>query len=278
MKLTNKNGLPEAIFRAVNKQKHEKNGYSVSELLQPIQLTVLKHRHEEKIEEDVSDRIWALFGSSLHYVLAQNSDENALSEEYITFEKAGAKVSGTFDYYENEVLYDFKVTSAYSIIYGDRKSDWGQQLNMYRCLLESKGFKVKELKIVAFLRDWSKSKALQGGDYPDNNVMIIPIDIDRSITLDAMISRAAEIEGYKDAEELPPCTPTDTWEKPTVYAVMKKGRKSAIKLYSDKKEADERAEKEKGYVEIRQGEKVRCKEYCPVNKFCKQYKEYTEIK
>jgi hypothetical protein len=54
--------------------------------------------------------------------------------------------------------------------------------------------------------------------------------------------------------------------------VKREGRKTAIRVFKTIEEATELAEKEKGYVETRQGEYTRCAEnFCGVAKWCAQY-------
>ena len=74
-------------------------------------------------------------------------------------------------------------------------------------------------------------------------------------------------------DALPVCSPEERWEKPTTYAVMKKGRKSAVRVLDNEVDAEQMAA-DKGaghYVEVRHGESARCVDYCPVNTYCNQY-------
>jgi len=81
----------------------------------------------------------------------------------------------------------------------------------------------------------------------------------------------------------PECTLEEKWQRPTTYAVKKKGRKSAIRVFDNKLEAEleldtqeekakEKKKNEKFFIEERKGENVRCENYCVVNKFCPYYK------
>ena len=73
-------------------------------------------------------------------------------------------------------------------------------------------------------------------------------------------------------ETLPECSPEDRWMSETIYAVMRDGRKTAIRVFKTIEEATELAEKEKGYVETRLGEPKRCTgNYCGVAQWCDQY-------
>ena len=84
--------------------------------------------------------------------------------------------------------------------------------------------------------------------------------------------------GYFSAamdEELPECNADDRWQREATYAVMKEGRKTAVKLFDNQQAADEFAvTKEKHYVQARPSEPVRCTgNYCGVNKWCSQYRQ-----
>jgi len=78
-------------------------------------------------------------------------------------------------------------------------------------------------------------------------------------------------------EDLPVCTPEERWERPTKYAVQKKGRKSALRLLDSQEDAEKYIDDHglavpTHYIEVREGESVRCESYCNVNKFCNFYK------
>jgi hypothetical protein len=157
------------------------------------------------------------------------------------------------------------------------KSSWHKQLNVYAYLVrKAKDQTVKKLQIVALLRDWVRRKAEQGGDYPSAPIVVIDIPLWSDEKQDAYVESQIKmhIEATNTDQPLISCTSEEMWEKPTVYAVMKKGRKSAVRLYKTEPEAEERAEKEGSNhsVEVRKGEKTRCKgDWCGVSKWCDQY-------
>jgi hypothetical protein len=63
------------------------------------------------------------------------------------------------------------------------------------------------------------------------------------------------------------------WERPSKFAVMKKGQKKAVKLCDTEWNAEEYIGDNKGlYIELRPGERTRCKSYCIVQNHCPQYK------
>ena len=79
------------------------------------------------------------------------------------------------------------------------------------------------------------------------------------------------------AKELIKCTPKEMWRKEDVFAVMKDGRKSALRLLPTMEKAkqylkDNNMVENKGCCIVhRLGENVRCNHYCSVNKFCDQF-------
>jgi hypothetical protein len=94
------------------------------------------------------------------------------------------------------------------------------------------------------------------------------------------------VERILEHEQDPPrdCTSEERWQKPTIYALMKQGRKTSVKneetmgaleLYAIGKGFVEDDEdfvlKPQYYVEVREGEYTRCKlegGYCPARHFC----------
>jgi len=66
--LTNKHDIPEVFFKACLIDKHVTRGdISTTQLIDAPQIRRLRAEHD--IEEDVSDRIWMLFGTAVHHVL-----------------------------------------------------------------------------------------------------------------------------------------------------------------------------------------------------------------
>lgn len=287
MILTNKYGVPATIEAAVRNDSYSKGAadYSVTELLNPPRLTLLKQRNFDEIEEDVSERIWMLLGKSVHAILDAANVQNALQEERISCEIGGRKISGASDLYHDRTISDYKVTSAWTQVYGSRTAEWTEQLNYYAYLFRSIGFEVNRLEIVCIFRDWSASKALAGGDYPQSPIAVIPVDLwDFEMQEAGLISR---IESLKENEmkrdsDLEECGPAEMWEKPAVYAVMKSGRKSSVRNFDSREEAhkfiEENPDKAKLSIQERPGARTRCESYCPVSAFCSQYKKYVEGK
>lgn len=277
MQLTNKYNLPAPLKSALRRDLYHHPGHiSVTGLIQPPQLRQLSIRYDDQIVEDVSDRIWMLLGNAVHDVLERADTTNSLQEERLETEVMGWKITGKADLWDDNTVSDYKITSVWAGINGV-KPEWEAQLNMYGLLYEQNTFTVDALQIVAIYRDWSKGKAKQGGDYPAVPAQVLPVE--RWPVDDAELFLQTRVQVHKDAEdledeELPECTAEERWEKPTTYAVMKEGRKSAVRVFDTEKQVQDYIMDyggAKNYIETRPGRSVRCEEYCPVRDFCHQY-------
>jgi hypothetical protein len=276
MKITNTYGLPQSLVNAVSFDGHKKGaGFSVTEILKPIRMIWLTRRHEDVLTEDASSRIWALLGSAIHSILERNADKNSLQEQYLTHTVNGVEVSGSPDLLDsNGLLSDWKITSVWGRVYGSRIKEYTEQLNCYAWLYGKHGFTVKKAEVVAIYRDWSKGKSYTDND-PASNVERIEIELWPADMQEAfVINRIDDIMRQKDQPDntLPLCTAAEKWEKKDVFAVMKKGRKSAVRLHDTRAAADAMVAEGKGdEVILRKGECTRCSEYCAVNMLCSTY-------
>lgn len=284
MHITNKNNLPEPIYRAVLHNSYTGNPdkffASVTGLLKGVKQFVLEKRYQEELEEDASDRIWSLMGSAMHTVLERSvdkEDEDILAEKRFSAVVDGEILSGGIDLYENETIYDFKFTSVFSYTNSTRLAEWTKQLNMYAYLYQKFGYEVTSIKVLAIYRDWQKSRYLC--KRPDE---LYPRQVEE---IDVPLWDLAETEAYikqrfaliKEALELPddmiePCTFEERWEEEPRYAIMKPGNQRATKVFTDKEEAESylnnMKDKDSFMLEHRQGLPRKCQEYCPVSAYC----------
>jgi hypothetical protein len=288
MRLTNHANLPAAIVNAVKNDPYDAGAcdISVTKLIGPPQIRVLERKHRDELEEDVSDRIWSLIGQIGHGIL-ERAETAALTEQRLFADINGWRLSGQFDRLtidDDGTLSDYKFTSVWAVADG-AKPEWEAQLNVLRWLAAENGYPViRQLSIIAILRDWSKGKAKQGEPYPQHQVKVVPVRLwsleDARQYIQARIALhklAEECEAHSDP--LPRCTEEERWEKPTTFAVRKPGRKTAIKLYDNEDDALAHVNTVPlGYVEYRQGESVRCADYCAVAPFCAQRRFELELR
>ena len=277
MKLTNKHGLPQALYSALSNDLYVKHGHiSVTGLIQPPRIRQLTQRYADQIEEDAADGIWRLLGSAVHDIL-QRAETDGIQEQRLSMDVLGWKVTGQADLMEGGVLSDYKVTSVWAAI-GGVKPEWEAQLNCYAALMIDHGITVQDAQIVCIYRDWSKGRAKQGGDYPRIPAGVMRVRLwdwhDAIEYMEDRVRKHQVAESLPD-DALPVCSPEERWEKPTTYAVMKKGRKSAVRVLDNEADAEQMvADKGAGhYVEVRHGESIRCTDYCPVNTWCNQYRD-----
>ncbi len=276
MIITNKYNLPETIVKAASYNfKPKEDRYSVTDVVNPPLVRHLRIKHWDEIKEDISSKLWLILGSSVHSLLEKNTPEDSFQEEKltakVTTDKGIVTVVGKSDLWEKEIISDWKITSVYSFLMGE-KPEWEAQLNIYAWLWSMQGFNVNKLQVNAILRDWSQFKAIQDKDYPKIPFMQTDIPLwDKKTTYLYILNRI----GLHQMTPPPECTPEEKWQKPTQYALKKKGAKRAIKLYNTQLEADLESDiKGKDYyVEERLGQNMRCENYCNVNEFCPYYKK-----
>ena len=270
------------IYEALKNDKYDRGAadYTPSSLNQPAYQRRMMDEYDSI--ENASEKIFALLGTSVHHMVelaAEFNDEYVSERRYygtIETDYGDKKVGAQIDLYNTDTnaIYDMKVTSAYSAIKGEPKSDWVAQLNVCRwCVNADTGNLPESLTIVAILRDWSKLQALRDRSYPRQQVVKIPVPLwTLEKTRNWIRSRINLIERYRSQPltDCAPCTDEEVWAKPTKWAVMKSGKTRAVKLYDNNDDAANHAKGEGNlYVEKRKGERVRCQAYCPVSQHCK---------
>ena len=287
MEITNNFGLPEFVVDALTFSTYSRGDAQISgtQLIDSPRVVQLQKQFADEQKKDAVDFVWSRFGTGMHTMFEESlkaAESEAITEERLFTDWRGWKLSGAIDVQEvhedGVIISDFKVTSVWSVIYD--KTSWHDQLNVYAYLVrKAKGQAVKKLQIVTLLRDWSRRKAEQESSYPNAPIVVIDIPLWSNEKQDEYVD--SQMQKHIDAEfdstteqTLIACTPEEMWEKPTVYAVMRKGRKSAIKLFPTEAEAQDRLVglDNTHYVETRAGEKTRCLgDWCNVSQWCDQY-------
>jgi hypothetical protein len=289
LKLTNKHNLPQTFVNVLKRPTYSKGraNLSVTQLINSPKIVALTARFQDELEEDVADMVWSIFGSAVHAVLEHGKDPHHVIEERIHTEVDGWRISGAVDLQiKNEdgtiSIRDYKTTSAWAVM--SDKVEWEYQLNIYAYLVEkAKNVPVRDLGIVAIIRDWNRRDAATRDGYPEAPIKELPIELwpleqRESFVLHRIAKHSACEFAMEAGEALPKCTPEEMWERPTVYAVRKKGGVRAKSLHKTEAEADAAVQKlGKDYeVEVRPGERVRCANFCPVNTYCQQWRDYQD--
>lgn len=284
--LTNALNLPEPIVQAIANDPYNAGeaDISVTRLIAPPRKVELERRHADEITEDAADRIWSLVGQIGHGII-ERAASDGIQEHRLFMKRKGWIISGQFDRLKGGGLIDYKFTSVWTVKEGV-KPEWEQQLNLLRLLSEDNGYPITGLQIVAIFRDWSAMKA-KIGDHPPKQVAVLDVPVwSREYAKQFLDAR---IEAHQKArKELPLCTDEERWHRPDTWAVMKEGRKSALRVLPSELDAQEWClsndhawisaatgafELRTGYsIERRPGSDTRCELYCNASAFCEQFK------
>jgi hypothetical protein len=246
---TNREGLPLSICRAIDLALDSYEGprpglldriVSVTDLIQPVRIQILKRTHRDEIVEDYADLLWAMEGTALHSWIARanSMDDQWFNMRLECYYFRNWKLSGELDEYDpvSKTIRDFKRTSAWSVIRG--KDEWAAQLNIYAWLMERchptlYATKVEHLEVHAMCRDWSEHNTKVKG-YPQSQHVTIEIPMWGYEATEAFIEdRISALEAGILA--LPLCTDEERWKSGKIYK--------------------------------------RCAKYCAVRDFCTQFKE-----
>ena len=279
MKVANKLNLPAAFVNAVSTTRHNAAGcFSATTLNKGAKEIILSDRHFDEIEVDAADQVWAVWGTAVHALLESQPDNN-FHEEYFKVQVSNSYVTGQVDSYdmENATIYDWKTASVWKVQFADFE-DWRRQGMTYAWLLQQSGLEVKKCRFVALLKDHSKTKAKTDSSYPQSPVFIYEFDVtpeDMAETRDRILNKVLEIEAAYELEDdfIEPCSAEERWADGEKWAVMKNGRKTAIKLFDNEADADAMAG-EMGnayYVEHRPAISRKCLDYCNCKEFCSFY-------
>ena len=280
MKVTNKFNLPAAFVNAVSTTRHNAAGcFSATTLNKGAKEIILTDRHFDEITVDAADSVWAVWGTAVHALLESQPDNN-FHEEYFKVPVSNSYVTGQVDSYdmENGVINDWKTASVWKVQFNDF-TDWRRQGLTYAWLLQQSGLEVKKCRFVALLKDHSKTKAKTDSSYPQSPVFIYEFDVtaaDLEETAARILAKVQEIESaYKlDDDAIEPCSAEERWADGEKWAVMKNGRKTAVKVFDNQLDADAMAG-EMGnayYVEHRPAISRKCGDYCNCKDFCNFYK------
>jgi hypothetical protein len=281
MQITNRLNLPAGLVKAVSTERHNAQGcLSATTLIQGVKQIILTDRYWDALEDDVADRIWAIWGTAVHSLL-EHEGENDFTEQEMSHKLENITITGRIDNYDmrNAVVTDYKTASVNKVKFNDF-TDWYMQGMVYAWLLTRNKFPVERCRFIALLKDHSKREALRDYQYPQNPVFLYEFPVTQAELFKTgtfIRSRVGEYEKYLTAADdaIPPCSAKERWDRPAKFAVKKEGRKTAVKLFDDKEAAEQRvAELGKGhFLECRAGESIKCQSYCLCRQFCNFYQQ-----
>lgn len=218
--LTNKYKLPEPIYQAILKDPYNSGGanITVTQLIRPPRPVQLMKRHESKLVEDISGRLWSMYGQLMHALLERALPEDQI--DYILERRLFAnvnnwRISGQFDLYERatQTLFDYKFVGAYAVKLALRegRQEWEEQLNCLAYLARLNGLPVKSVKIIGCIRDYSERVQEEG---------MAPIETINFTCWKPDVAEkfvAERVKLHQDAtlipdDKLPQCSRSERWE------------------------------------------------------------------
>lgn len=288
MRYTNKHDLPEEVvlWLKTDDYDYEEAVMSATMLMKPVRAIVLIKRYFDQIEKDVSDLIAQRYGTAIHDSFEKVKMPDAVQEQRFYSELNGQRISGKPDILKRieenlHRLKDIKSTSVWTYIYGSRDEDNRIQLSIYVWLLEKNGINMEpDADIIYAFTDWKRSDARRKEDYPDTRMIQKTLAIMSPDDTETYILHRLELINKANPlpdDDLPRCTKEELWAKDDTWAVMKKGRKSAVKVFDKRDDAYDMMDTNlKEYrVEHRLGKVNRCN-YCDASAFCNQFTEMAE--
>ena len=317
MKITNTTNisLPLAVWLANDEYDYvnKPNYISATTLIRPIKQTILSRRILSKDRVmDVSDFLASSLGTAIHDSIEKawstkagpilkslgypekvadrvvvNPTEEQLKQDIIPVyveqrhmkEIDGYIVGGKFDMVLEERLKDYKTTSVWSYIFGNKDEDYSLQGSIYRWIRPDI-IKDDYTDIQFIFTDWQRSAAKQKPDtYPQQRVLEYPVKLMEIVDTEKWIrARLRELSRYMNLPEdqIPPCTDKELWRSETVYKYYADPNKTerATKNFSTQLAANAHLnEKGKGIVIPVAGEVKACA-YCAAYDICKQKDAY----
>jgi hypothetical protein len=319
MKITNEQdiALPLAIWLLNDEYDYinNPNYISVTTLMKPIKQIVLAQRVPvEEQSLDLSELIASRMGTALHDSIEKAVNTNmskalrllgypksvidrvfvnptpeqlSLADDPIilwteqrTINRVGKwTVGGKFDLVADGIIQDYKSTSAYSWMYGNRNEDHRLQLSIYKWLNPDKiteGYGI----INYIFTDWMKSTAAQNPQYPPSRLMSKSLTLTEPHMIQIWIEhKLGLLDKYSKADEkdMPECTDEELWMSEPAYKYYADPTKTSgrsTKNFDTLAEANLHCfTKKVGIVKTIPGEPKRCG-YCPAFDVCKQKDRY----
>ena len=266
---TNKLNLPEVFNKVIKDKAPIDNRYSVTELLKPTREILLTRKYYNNLETDISDGITALFGSAVHKVFEENSEEN--SEVKIEVQIGEDTIVGIIDHISEDSIDDYKTCSVTKVMKKDFDNN-EDQIKIYAWMRFLKdGIITRKGKLYYLMKDWSKVKSATSSNYPQSPIYIHEFEI-RDSDYDYVENYIMNKLGEIHKGELIECSEIEKWYTGTEYAVYKNvGDKRASYVTKDEEDAHNYITNKLGGVgeiQVRKGENLKCKYYCLCNKYC----------
>ena len=228
MKITNEAGLPKAVYDWIVKTQGEYTkgdaDISVTELINPPRVRILKKRLKDKIVIDAEKLLNVTVGNCIHAGI-ENATKTGHAERRLSVTVDSWKLSGGMDHFEDGTLTDYKTANKWKTVLSDdgRIEEWEKQLNVYAHILRENDHPVSHLQIWAYFKDWNRGefgRYQKKGEifrpnlscgYPEAEWLSIPLVLWEPEKARAYIEERVKL--HRDAEDdLPECTRDEMWD------------------------------------------------------------------
>jgi len=272
--------IPTSIWSIYTKEYKllPENVIRVTELIgSPLKRKLLRENYEN-ISRRTTNFHYQIMGTMIHLLLELKEFQEILSEmkkaemlndermlllqakrllhlkekKQMELEVDNWKIVGEFDLFEDEIIYDYKVTSEFVITH-EKFDKYEKQLQVYRYMLEKKeGVKIKAIKNVFLLRDFSPLRSKL-----DSPLVIVEYPIWEDSKVEEFIAQRLKLH-----ESQPYCSDEDMMLRIN-YIV-------GNKRFSDEERAKEYA-KRVGKEIVKEVIPIGCLYFCEVADFCPQW-------
>jgi len=304
--------IPLALWAVYDEYDYndDPNAISTTTLMQPLRMILLGRKYKDcgKVIE-VSNLIGSRLGSAIHdsfekvltnekYVkdtlklmgynedmvnkIRINPEKDFTNYDMFIEQRTSKKIgkwslSGKFDMVFNFQVMDIKSTSVWTYMFGSNDDKYKLQMSIYRWLNQDK---IKQdTGIIHFIfTDWSKTKAYQDRQYPQDRVLSKEFKLLSLKETEIYIKdKLNQIEKYESKDTIPLCSDEDLWKESDIWKYYKKKNANrATKVYHTEEEAYQRlADEGKGEVRYFPGGVKRCN-YCNYTNVCSQYRDMKE--
>lgn len=140
-------------------------------------------------------------------------------EQRTTKDIEGFTVGGKFDFVADGLLHDFKTTSVYTYIHGDRDEEFIKQGSIYRWLNQDKILE-DVIRICYIFTDWSKAEAKRNPNYPQCRCISKDYQLLSLEETEAFIKKKLSVLNHywdKPDNEIPECNADELWLSKTQY-------------------------------------------------------------
>lgn len=247
MKLTNNHELPDYLVRWLEFDDYDyvEGVVSATGLLSSPRQIVLKERHHDILECDVSEFIARRVGTAIHNSFEDVPMPRIKKEKRVVCEIGEHKISGKYDMLKELThgihrIVDIKTTKVGNYAYATTLEEWKVQLSIYKYILEHDGWEIVDgewidrkaievdnfAEICLYFTDWNRGRSYSDKKYPQIAVGNTSTPLFAEEVIEGFIlERLEAIEKARKLtdDKLPFCDDEELWKEKDKWEVLKDG-------------------------------------------------------